>query len=246
MTPNSNAAMPHSRKAAQLSLAEVFARLQEPRALAARIEFCTNVASALQATGRALWSFGLAADLPTREALAIVTQMSGDLAAGAVVMYSQENWYAGAALVRQLVEAEYLLFLFAENVQEATQWRQSTSEERKDFFTPAKMRKRSNGRFRTSEYAAHCERGGHPTPLGHMFLAEHATPFASNVWLWSDLAQHLERLRLSYEAASRKIGVAEVRAVAESLSEFNVWLAALVAGDPTYGWFDLSGIKDGG
>lgn len=233
-------------EAERLSPPEAFARFQEPHAVAARIKFCGKVASALQNSGRVLWAFGLAHDLPAREALAIVTQMAGDLAQGAVDLYSRENWYGGASLVRQLVETEYLLFLFAESALEAERWRNSTSEERKGFFTPAKMRKRSGGRFRSSEYAAHCERGGHPTPYGEMFLAEHTTRFGSNLWLWSDLAQHLERLWSSFDAAVAKLNLADIQTVAAARAEFQVWLAELVANDSAYRWFDLSGVRNEG
>jgi hypothetical protein len=40
--------------------------------------------------------------------------MGGSLASGTIAVLRVENWYAAAALLRQVVEVEYLLWLFAE------------------------------------------------------------------------------------------------------------------------------------
>jgi hypothetical protein len=210
-----------------------------PEGQSARIVFCRQVSGALQSAGRSLWAFGLAAENPEREALAIVVQIAGDLATGATDLYELKNWYAGAALVRQLVEAEYLMFLFAQDVNEAINWRKSTAKERKDFFTPGKMRQRSNDRFRSAEYSAHCDHGGHPTPLGRMFLPEHDSPMGSNEWLWAVLAQHLERLWLAFNAAISTTKNADVQIVSSLLKSFEVWRQTLIASDPNYGWFEF-------
>src|SRR6185312_12768799 len=74
---------------------------------------CNTVADALQESGRRLWVFGLAIDQPHRTATALITQMGGELGKGAALLFSAKNWYAGAALVRQLVELEYLMYLFS-------------------------------------------------------------------------------------------------------------------------------------
>jgi hypothetical protein len=228
------------------TLASAFSALSDPSALQARIAFSRHVSAALDKCGRTLWAFGLYSDTPGREAIAIVTQIAADLSAGTIELYSRDNWYAGAALVRQLIETEYLLFLFGQLPSEAIGWRQSDHALRRSFFSPAQMRRRSEGRFRSDEYAAHCERGGHPTPLAHSFLEEHGQKKQANIWLWSDLAQHLERIWFSFCAAVDALHVAHVRVVADSRAQFQSWLDALCADDPAYGWFDLGSIPSDG
>ena len=71
-----------------------------------------------------------------------------------------------SALNRQLVEVEYLSWAFAEDQSEAASWLRSSREERLQFWQPRHVRSRSAGRFRSTDYASHCDLGGHPTPEG--------------------------------------------------------------------------------
>ena len=224
------------------TIAEYVAKLKEPEAQRSRELCCAELARALDRAGRALWSFGIAAE-PEREGLALIVQMAASLAQGAVMLYSHENWYAGASTVRQLVEAEYLLSLISVAPAEAAKWRKSTHDQRRKFFSPAQMRKRSGGQFRASEYQAHCERGGHPSPLGSMFLAEHQSPLGTNTWLWVDLAQHLERLWPSFETAVEKLALSHVAAVAQARNAASSAIARWQATDPCAGWVTLEGPK---
>ena len=224
------------------TIAEYLAKLAEPEGQQSRELFCSELAKSLDSAGRSLWSFGLSAE-PEREGLALVVQMAASLTQGAVLLYSQQAWYAGASIVRQLVESEYLLFLMSSNPTEAAEWRKSTHEQRRKFFSPAQMRKRSGGRFRTSEYEAHCERGGHPSPLGAMFLAEHQGPLRTNIWLWVDLAQHLVRLWPSFEAAVERLGLAHIAAVAHARTAASFAITRWQATDPCCGWVTLEGAQ---
>ena len=126
--------------------------------------------------------------------LGIVVQIGGELAGGAVVLLRAGRHYPVAALVRQLVEVEYLALAFSEDQALTRDWLTSTPEQLRALFQPAAMRRRSGGRFRDSEYWRHCESGGHPHPRGAPLLPEHSGTFAGNEWLWGDLAQHLDRL----------------------------------------------------
>ena len=220
------------------TLAEFLSKLSEPSGQRARERFCGEVAAALDSSGRALWAFGLGVE-PAREGLALITQMAASLASGASLLYSNENWYSGACVVRQLVEAEYLLFLSSIDQSEVALWRQSTYEQRRKLFSPAKMRERSAGRFRSSEYHAHCERGGHPSPLGAAFLPEHQSEVGSNVWLWVDLAQHLERLWSFFEGAVEIQGGVHVRSVTDARANIAVAAARWHAIDPCASWVVL-------
>jgi hypothetical protein len=174
---------------------------------AARL-FVADVAKELDGLAAQVWAFGLAEG--ARRAVAIVAQMGAELAVGAAQLYDSERWYAGAALVRQLIETEYLLFLFANDLAEPEKWLKASPEEARRNFSPAVMRDRSDGRFRASEYSTHCEIGGHPRLSGHILLREHFLPtvqkpleiFDPKVQ-WVDLAQHIERMWGHYVAAVR-------------------------------------------
>ncbi|WP_285727740.1 hypothetical protein [Psychromicrobium xiongbiense] len=85
---------------------------------------------------------------------------------GIRTLHQASNTYAVAALVRQLVEVEYLAWACAEDPAEAREWFTSTSEKRRSRWKPGDLRKRSDGQFRDSDYWQHCEIGGHPTPRG--------------------------------------------------------------------------------
>ena len=97
--------------------------------------------------------------------------------------------------MRQIVECEYLAWLFGEYPDEAARWLRAPPDGRQRLFRPAAMRKRSQGRFRTEEYASHCERGGHPAPAGAFMLPgrSDSRQVAEGRWQWADLGQHLER-----------------------------------------------------
>jgi len=143
-----------------------------------------------------------------RRAVGIVAQMGAELALSATQLYKAKRWYAGAALVRQLIEVEYLLFLFATDNDEPERWLKASDAEAKKTFAPSQMRERSAGRFRVEEYQTHCKIGGHPRVSGHLLLREHITPISTSPpklfdpsIQWIDLAQHLERFSTHYMAA---------------------------------------------
>jgi hypothetical protein len=163
------------------------------------------VAEELDGLAAQVWAFGMAEG--ARRAVAIVAQMGAELAVGAVKLYKAGRSYAGAALVRQLIE-EYLLFLFATDDNEPKRWLNASDAEAKKTFSPSQVRERSAGRFLVDEYQTHCKIGGHPRVSGHLLLKEHITPintsppklFDASIQ-WVDLAQHLERLSAHYMAA---------------------------------------------
>ena len=92
--------------------------------------------------------------------LRIATQLIG----GAVRLFGGGEVYAGASLLRQLVEVEYLAWAFDTRDGDAERWMRSDRKERQQLFAPANLRKGSAGRFRDQDYTFHCEHGGHPVP----------------------------------------------------------------------------------
>lgn len=93
------------------------------------------------------------------------------LVSAATDMTVDGRYYAASSLVRQLVEVEYLAWAFESKDAEAARWLRSTHEERREFFTPAKLRAAANKHFRSIDYSYHCELGGHPTPHSWMLLS---------------------------------------------------------------------------
>lgn len=74
-----------------------------------------------------------------------------------------ENAYAANALLRQLVEVEYLAWACAHDRAEIVDWLTSDRQARLARWSPARLRQRAEGRFDAEDYREHCEMGGHPT-----------------------------------------------------------------------------------
>jgi hypothetical protein len=164
------------------------------------------IADELDGLAAQVWAFGGAEG--ARRAFAIVAQIGTELLVGACHLYKRQRWYAGAALVRQLIEVEYLLFLFATDKDEPQRWLKASDVDAKNMFAPSQMRRRAQGRFDVSEYQTHCKIGGHPRVSGHVLLKEHITPITTTPLKlfdpsiqWVDLAQHVERFLAHYIAA---------------------------------------------
>lgn len=100
-------------------------------------------------------------------AVGLVAQISAELVSGAHLLLRNRNEYGASALVRQLLECEYLLRAFRLNFVEAARWHDANDSERWDF-KPGKLRE--IGGFDRKEYANHCEAGGHPHPSGRRLL----------------------------------------------------------------------------
>jgi hypothetical protein len=152
-----------------------------------------------------------------RRSLGMVGQMASELVDGAATLYEKEMWYAGAALVRQVVEIEYILFLFANDPAEADRWIAATPDEARRFFSPQAMRDRSRGRFDHAEYSAHCGMGGHPRKQGMLLLKNWMVKGGGTldddsipVALWGDLAQHSIRIWRHFRDSVAKISPSNV------------------------------------
>ncbi len=131
--------------------------------------------------------FGFGSDATV--GLGTIVQIAGELSSGVVSLLGQGNRYAAAALLRQMVEVEYLAWAFAEDEQEAMNWLRSDRAERMRMWQPARIRKRAGGRFRGVDYALHCEAGGHPTPDGNRLLRS-TDQKEPDFFAWSELLFH--------------------------------------------------------
>lgn len=133
-----------------------------------RKETALHTTKAFSAVGRAMAS---RTDLTGNDgdairAMGALLEMAGELGFAASRMLSGDEHYAGAALLRQIVEIEYLTWTFKEGHESVTAWLTSTHEERMRVFSPKQLRANSRGRFLFKDYQDHCEQGGHPVPRG--------------------------------------------------------------------------------
>jgi hypothetical protein len=162
-----------------------------------------TVAPALDRFADQVSCFGLPTVSDERRALGMVAQMGAELVLGAAALFESGRPYAGASLVRQLIEVDYLLFLFGQDSVEAARWINGTASEHKQLFRPAAMRSRSLGRFDVDEYSRHCEIGGHPRPAAWALVDRHHLSSANpSALLWADLANHVVRLWDHYKTAA--------------------------------------------
>jgi hypothetical protein len=124
-------------------------------------------------------------------AISLLLHIAGQLTAASADLFKDGRYYAAAALLRQLVEVEYLAWAFETHDQDAERWLRSSREEREEFFKPAKLRQASQGKFRGKDYGYHCELGGHPVPRAEILFRDDPT---FSQLLLSDLLGHTGRI----------------------------------------------------
>lgn len=124
-------------------------------------------------------------------AVSLLLRIASELVSAGADLFADGRHYAAAALLRQLVEVEYLAWAFETKDQEGQRWLRSTHQDRQQFFTPAKLRAAAGGRFRSKDYGYHCELGGHPVPGSTLLLREDAVVAQL---LLSDLLGHTGRI----------------------------------------------------
>ena len=141
-----------------------------------RLEACRAVTTALAYVGKLFWVTGSIVG-PDRVSgaspfnfgddsavgIATVMQIGGELGQGCMQLLEAGNRYSASALVRQLVEVEYLAHAFAVQSERASDWLRADRQARLKFWSPRELRAKSGGIFLASDYSQHCERGGHPT-----------------------------------------------------------------------------------
>ena len=163
---------------------------------AEEIALLEALAAALRIAGDSLHVVGYITRLDPIADARVAVQMTGELAAGVVTLLAADNWYAAMTLVRQLLELQYLLAAFVRDPDAATRWRASTRQQRSGTgpFSPSTLRQAGN--FAVDDYRSHCDRGGHPTPLG-TFLVRFDSDSSSEderisvALAWRDVANHL-------------------------------------------------------
>ncbi len=189
---------------------------EDPVGIRVRLELAEALSGAFRAGGQLLWVGGAMFGTDRAEGespfkfgsdatvgVAAVLQIACELVRGATALFRDGNRYSAAALLRQLVEAEYLAWAFAKEEKDAETWMRSTNKERMKLFRPGQLRERSEGLFRHGDYQAHCGKGGHPSPEGFPLLPDHSEAEPQGVW-WCDMNMHgLNIWDYALEAAGR-------------------------------------------
>lgn len=161
--------------------------------------------------------------------VATLLQIAGELCAGAVPALDGNQQYVGAALLRQLVEVEYLMWSYAAGKADAKEWLDSDRDTRRRIFSAKHLRDRAGERFNWLDYAHHCDQGGHPTPMAALLLGGRE-PLGQ--LLLGDLLLHTWRTWDSVVTWSA--GHACIETVAEVASEVRGSLALWGEIDPLY------------
>ena len=121
-------------------------------------------------------------------------RLAASLLEGCAILLNQSNNYAASALSRQILEIEYLIWTFNNEIESAETWLRSDKSQRMKYFTPSAMRKRSAGWFKNSDYANHCEMGGHPVPGSEILIQDNAKV---TQFIMADCAKHARNIYLS-------------------------------------------------
>lgn len=218
-----------------------------------RVALCEAVAAGLARVGAVLWVSGAIVG-PHRVSgesrhgfgdervvgVATVAQIGGELARGAVDLLRSGNRYAAAALVRQLIEVEYLAHAFASEHESASAWLRADRNERRTFWAPQKLRARADGAFIDEHYWSHCERGGHPTTEGMALLPDHSRQMDA-AFLWVDLAGHLASVWGHVMAAGELTHGRPIQTAEWKLPDVDAALKAWHASDLLYAAFQYLG-----
>lgn len=158
-------------------------------------------------------------------AVSVLLRIGSELVSASNDLFADGRHYAASALLRQLVEIEYLAWAFETGDQDGERWLRSTKSERQSFFTPAKLRNAAGGRFRGEDYGFHCELGGHPVPGATLLLRDDAVVAQL---MPSDLLGHTGRIWNHVVAWTRANSMGEhVHALNEDMARrYSSWKTA--------------------
>ncbi len=210
---------------------------EDPATGAVRSSACRAIAEGLASVGKALWVVGYFIGSDRRDksstfsfgsdqtvGVATVAQIGGELANGAICLMEADNKYAASALIRQLVEVEYLASAFKHESSAASTWLRADRSARRQYWTPGQLRRRAGGRFLASDYWHHCELGGHPTTRATSLLPDHRQ--IESAFLWVDLAGHLNQIWIHIAPIAEELlsGMPQVSVIPEVNTAISAWL----------------------
>ncbi|WP_156898266.1 hypothetical protein [Methylocapsa acidiphila] len=155
-------------------------------------------------------------------AVSMLLKIGSQLTSASADLITDGRHYAGSALIRQLVEVEYLAWAFEAKDEEAARWLRSSRDERRNFFAPAKIRAAAGDHFRSVDYGYHCELGGHPVPGSWALLNDDK---AVAQLMLSDCLGHTGRIwdHVVGWAKSHPNGVPVLARADEMLEQYSRW-----------------------
>ena len=142
-------------------------------------------------------------------AVAILARIAGELSGGIALLLRNSHAYGAGALLRQLIEVEYLMYLGYLDPANLERWYKADGRELRNSFTPQRMREAAGGLFRNEEYWQHCEVGGHPHHNSRMLLSNYKHTVEPSSFLLPDAVQHIRRLWTSLKLLLPKLGFGE-------------------------------------
>lgn len=163
-------------------------------------DILTKIADHCQVSG---WVFREREEL----AVAILARIGGELSGGIALLLRNSHPYGAGALLRQLIEVEYLMYLGYLNPADLERWYKADARELRNSFSPQRMRDAAGGLFRNEEYWQHCEVGGHPTIKSRMLLSNYEHTVEPSSFLLPDAVQHIRRLWTSLKLLLPKLGL---------------------------------------
>ena len=125
--------------------------------------------------------------------VALLARLASELAAGMSLLIRQMHTFPAGALLRQMVEIEYLMFLGYLDEAQFERWYRAEANELRSEFSPQRMRNASGGMFRDLEYWQHCELGGHPHPKSRVLLSQYNNDVPPQAFILPDAVHHLRR-----------------------------------------------------
>jgi hypothetical protein len=158
------------------------------------------------------------------EGLALVAVTVKTLAAGVIQLVNLQNIYPAWTLLRQIVEAEFILWKFSQDVTQIPLWLHSTPDERRQRWKPARIYRDHDNDYRQKDYWIHCEKGGHPTPHGAKLAAQGVVQPIMWATLLSEMTDHLwdawRNLLASVTAIDRRCNVGAATQLAPIASAY--------------------------
>src|SRR3546814_18181080 len=107
---------------------------------ARRSQICHLAADWLAGAGDSLWVSAWATQDNDTEAVALLTQMVGQLGQAAADAFDHERWYAATALTRQIVEAHYLMAELRDEPSQRARWLTASTTRIAQSFRPGPLR----------------------------------------------------------------------------------------------------------
>ena len=191
--------------------------------VSARFEVLDAGGRTLQGVADLLQTSGWTSRDDRELAVALLSRLASEIVAGIATLIRRSYVYAAGALLRQLVEIEYLMFLGYTDSSKLARWYRADGEEIRKAFSPQRMRNESNGLFRDQEYWLHCEVGGHPHPRARILLDSYQNPLSPSASLLPDAVHHLRRLWTSLKLLLLDLGSGQL-----ALGEFAEPLVAAI------------------